>query len=144
MSMIAGALGWQERDDERDAQFVDMLREFRRSGGLAREAEVRMRLSALGSASRQAEICSDKVACFEWAGQLWLPWFQFDRTHMTLRPGPMTVVAELKPAFDNWALALWFVQKNLWIGGHRPIDLIDECLASVLGAARADRFIATC
>ena len=61
---------------------------------------------------------------------------------MTVRPGPAKVIGELAPHFDGWELALWFARPNLWIADARPVDLIDECLASVLGAARADRFIA--
>jgi hypothetical protein len=58
------------------------------------------------------------------------------------RPGPAGVIAELSPIFDGWELASWFAKPNLWIADAKPIDLVDECLGAVLGAARADRFIA--
>jgi hypothetical protein len=74
-----------------------------------------------------------------WIG---LPWFHFDPADMSMRPGPATIIAELSPVFDGWEIATWFARPNLWIANARPIDLIDECLSSVLGAARADRFIA--
>jgi uncharacterized protein (DUF2384 family) len=79
---------------------------------------------------------------FEWGAQLWVPWFQFDRSDMTLRRGPAEVIAELEPVFGGWELASWFARPNLWIADQRPIDLIDVSHVSVLGAARADRFIA--
>lgn len=133
---------WPDNDDARDAQFVEMLRAFRRSGGLAREAEIIQQQQTCRSSGRRGEDRPGPVICFEWGQRFWLPWFQFNRADMSLRPGPAKVLAELTPVFDGWAIALWFAQPNLWIGEQRPIDLIDHCLVSVLGAARADRFIA--
>lgn len=129
-------------NDSRDAAFVEMLRAFRRSGGLAREAEVLDRIRACQSPGWRLESIDGAIICFEWGHRYWLPWFQFDPADMSSRPGPAKVVAELATVFDGWGLARWFAQPNLWIGNARPVDLIDECLPSVLGAARADRFIA--
>jgi len=131
-----------EDERSRDALFVEMLRAFRRSGGLAREAEVLDRSRACDSPGWRVDSITGTIICFEWEQHFWLPWFQFDPADMSLRPGPANVIAELSPVFDGWAMAAWFAQPNLWIGNARPVDLIDECLASVLGAARADRFIA--
>ncbi len=131
-----------EDEDARDALFVEMLRAYRRSGGLAREAEILDRTHACRSPGWRVDSVSGTIICFEWGQRFWLPWFQFDPADMSLRPGPARVIAELSPIFDGWALASWFAQPNLWIGNARPIDLIDECLAGVLGAARADHFIA--
>jgi hypothetical protein len=131
-----------ERSATRDAQFVDMLRAFRRSGGLAREAEILDRSQACESPGWRMESVGGALVCFEWEHRYWLPWFQFDPADMTLRPGPARVIAELAPIFDGWDLAMWFARPNLWIANARPVDLIDDCLASVLGAARADRFVA--
>ena len=93
--------------------------------------------------SGDAHASDPPAICFEWASTLWLPWFQFDRKTLHLRAGPASVISELSPAFDGWELAVWFAQPNLWLGNSRPIDLIDASLSHVLGAARADRFIAT-
>jgi hypothetical protein len=125
-----------------DALFVMMLRAFRRSGGLAREAEVIDRSQACNSPGWRVDCLTGAIICFEWEQRFWLPWFQFDPADMSLRPGPARVIAELAPVFDGWGIATWFAQPNLWLANARPVDLIDECLASVLGAARADRFIA--
>ena len=129
-------------EDARDAMFVAMLRAYRRTGGLAREAEVLDRCQASRTPGCRLESIAGTLICFEWGQRFWLPWFQFDPSDMSMRPGPSKVIAELSPAFDGWAMANWFAQPNLWIGSAKPVDLIDECLASVLGAARADRFIA--
>ena len=128
--------------DARDVTFIDMLRAFRRSGGLAREEDIlERRASCDGPACMRA---SDATAliCFEWDNRLWLPWFQFDRASLGLLPGPAIVINELAPVFDGWEMASWFAQPNLWLGDCRPIDLLDASLSLVLGAARADRFIA--
>jgi hypothetical protein len=129
-------------EDARDALFVEMLCAFRRSGGLARESEVHQ-LNRVWTAgcSHEASL-SGPIVCFEWGQRLWLPWFQFDPVDMSLRPGPSKVISELSTTFDGWDLAVWFAKPNMWIGNARPIDLIDESLPCVLGAARADRFIA--
>lgn len=80
--------------------------------------------------------------CFEWGNELWFPAFQFNPLDMTLRPGAAQVVAELGSVFDGWELAGWFVEPSVWLGNARPVDLISTDAESVLGAARADRFIA--
>jgi hypothetical protein len=125
-----------------DALFVDLLRAYRRSGGLAREAEILDRTRSCRPPGWRVDSTSGAIICFEWEQRFWLPWFQFDPADMSLRPGPARVIAELSPIFDGWELATWFAKPNLWIAGAKPIDLIDDCLSDVLGAARADRFIA--
>ncbi len=130
------------KEGSRDAKFVDMMRAFRRSGGLAREQEVLDRIESCNSPCWRPDHLGGTIVCFEWERNLWLPWFQFDPADMSLRPGPASVIAELSAVFDGWRMATWFAEPNLWIGDARPIDLIDDCVASVLGAARADRFIA--
>ena len=126
----------------RDVTFIDMLRAFRRSGGLAREEDILERRAHGGSTIRARADDAAALICFEWDRKLWLPWFQFDRESLDLLPGPASVINELAPVFDGWELASWFAQPNLWLGNGRPIDLLDTSLSPVLGAARADRFIA--
>jgi hypothetical protein len=130
------------REGSRDSQFAEMLRAFRRSGGLAREFDVLDRIEACNSQRWRPDRLGGTLVSFEWERNLWLPWFQFDPADMSLRPGPASVIAELSGVFDGWRMAMWFAEPNLWIGDARPIDLIDECVASVLGASRSDRFIA--
>jgi hypothetical protein len=128
--------------DARDVTFIDMLRAFRRSGGLAREEDILERLVHGGSTMRARADDAATLICFEWDRKLWLPWFQFDRESLDLLPGPESVIKELAPVFDGWEMASWFAQPNLWLANCRPIDLLDASLLPVLGAARADRFIA--
>ena len=62
---------------------------------------------------------------------------------MSLLPHLQAILSELVPVFGEWELALWFGQPNSWLQGSAPVDLIDLDASAVLGAARADRFIAT-
>jgi hypothetical protein len=126
----------------RDVTFIDMLRAFRRSGGLARERDILERSADAGGTIRARAEDAAALICFEWDCKLWLPWFQFDRESLDLLPGPASVINELAPVFDGWEMASWFAQPNLWLGNGRPIDLLDASLLPVLGAARADRFVA--
>ena len=54
-----------------------------------------------------------------------------------------SVVHELTDVLDNWMLAQWFTKPNDWLKGGRPVDLVSISFSKVLGAARADRFVAT-
>ena len=87
-------------------------------------------------------IASGEIFSFRWHGENWVPMFQFDLRDLSCRPGPRQVSAELKSVFDDWTLAVWFVQPNSWLHAQRPLDLLDSNLPAVLQAARADRFIA--
>ena len=72
----------------------------------------------------------------------YLPKFQFDFDHMTVRQGVREVISELRAPFDNWELAQWFTRPNNWLDGRSPAASIAANPADVLQAARADRFVA--
>jgi hypothetical protein len=87
-------------------------------------------------------LASGEILGFHWRRSLWVPVFQFDLEDLSLRPEPGEVFAELKPAFEGWALAAWFARRNSFLEGRRPVDLLPSSLGAVLQAARADRFVA--
>lgn len=124
-----------EGKDANDALFVDMLRAYRRSGCLASEAEVLGRTTECRALGWRVDSTCGTIICFEWEQRFWLPWFQLDPADMSLRPGPARVTAELAPILDGWAMATWFAKPNPRLGDALSIDLIDDCLASVIGAA---------
>lgn len=133
------------RDAERDQDFMEMLRTFRNSGGIARGDEVVEMLQAARSfdVSHLARgLVNREILSFEWHDELWLPLFQFDLRDMTLRETPQRITAELSCAFDGWALAQWFVTPNSWLAGRMPVEVIGDYPADVFHAARADRFVA--
>ena len=61
----------------------------------------------------------------------------------SLRPPIQRVIAELKGVYDDLELAIWFAQPNSWLAGASPVQVLGNDVPAVLGAARADRFVAT-
>jgi hypothetical protein len=70
----------------------------------------------------------------------WIPMFQFELRDLSINPQSQSVLDALAGAFSGWSLASWFTQPNGWLNGHRPVDLLRLDAASVLQAARADRY----
>ena len=68
--------------------------------------------------------------------------FQFDLSDMSLRSSVTGILLELTDVFDDLALALWFAEPNAWLADLPPVEVLPSDPASVLDAARADRFIA--
>lgn len=71
-------------------------------------------------------------------GQTLYPAFQLD-DHGQPRP----VIAEVLAAFGwqgsrDWELALWFTTASGWLGGRRPVDLLESDPAAVAQAARSE------
>src|ERR1035437_286107 len=82
----------------RDKEFVALMNAFRRSGGLARSAEVAARVGSLCSGASfplSDWLVKRQVICVEWRETLWLPLFQFDASGLTLKAGLTAVLAEL-------------------------------------------------
>jgi len=118
---------------------------FRPTGGIARGDDLSRLLEdhRCGDFISLARfIAQHEIFAFQWRDSFWIPMFQFDLQDLSIRTGPRRVLAELESVFDGWALAVWFAQGNSWLHGHRPVDLIETDLDSVLQAACADRFIA--
>lgn len=125
--------------------FIGMLSAYRASGGLARGDPLGRLLDdwQCGDFISLARlIASEEIFSFRWHGDSWVPMFQFDLRDLSVRPGPRQAVVELRPVFDDWGVAVWFVQPNSWLHGQPPLDLLDSDLPAVLQAARGDRFIA--
>lgn len=126
------------------AQFGELLGSYRESGGLAcadnvlalLEGEVEQGLSMLAR-----WIALRQVISFEWQGQTWLPLFQFDRRDMSIHPELAPIVAELCGVYDAWELAHWFARPNTTLDGLTPAEAFEDDAASVLQAARTDRFV---
>jgi hypothetical protein len=125
---------------ERD--FTTLRAAYRESGGIARGDELARRLEdhRCGDFVSLARlIVSGEVISFEWGNSYWVPMFQFAARDLSLRRGPLKVVAELAPVLDGWAIASWFAQPNGRLVDRRPIDLVDSNRPAVLDAARAER-----
>jgi hypothetical protein len=132
----------QTQESDRNSQFVDLLNAFRRSGGLARASEVAARFKRLGviDVSHLATwLLKRQVISVEWQSKIWLPLFQFNPTEMSLRTGLSGVLAELVVRYDEWEIADWFAQPNVWLENCAPADVLPAAAPQVLNAARAAR-----
>jgi hypothetical protein len=77
-----------------------------------------------------------RLIAVEHRGTLYYPGFQFDGSG---KPKPV-VAGVLRylgpPAVTPWQQALWFTSTNGWLGGRRPVDLLDDQADGVVAAAR--------
>lgn len=67
-------------------------------------------------------------------GRDYFPGFQFDRDGR-----PRSIVADLLRAFagaHGWQTALWFTAPNGYLGGRRPVDLLETDPGAVIEAAK--------
>lgn len=132
----------QVQENQRNTQFVGLLNAFRRSGGLARAPEVAARFKRQGVddvSQLAAWLVKRQVISVEWQTKIWLPLFQFNPNGMALRTGLSSVLAELVARYDDWDLANWFAQPNVWLADCAPADVLAIAAPQVLNAARATR-----
>nr|WP_316641056.1 hypothetical protein [uncultured Roseateles sp.] len=125
--------------------FTGLQAAFRATGGTARADDLERLLEYQRSAdgARLQELIEERaVFGFRWRHSLWVPMFQFDLGDLSVRSGPHAVLEELPDDFDGWTRAAWFARPTAWLQGRRPVDVLASDLKAVLGAARADRFIA--
>lgn len=88
-------------------------------------------------------IASRDLVCVQYRAQTLVPLFQIDFLHARVRPGVGMVLDELQGFCDGeLTMAEWFAGPNVWLGGAAPATLIGVGDADVVGAARADRFVA--
>lgn len=129
----------------RDEQFICMLEAYRNTGGIARSDEINHWTRQYGGpdpVTLNQWIDARTVLCFEWNHARWMPWFQFHRHTLHPHPQLAPLLAELSAVFDPWETASWLALPSPWIRGRVPVDCLLTDLASVLDAARADRFVA--
>jgi hypothetical protein len=77
-----------------------------------------------------------RLMAVEHHGTLYYPGFQFDGSGK-----PKPVVAEVirylgAPDATPWQQAIWFTSANGWLGGRRPVDLLDDEGNAVVAAAQ--------
>lgn len=70
-------------------------------------------------------------------GTKYLSSFQFDEKGL-----PRPAVADVLRAFggrtSNWGLALWWTANSGWLGGRRPVDLLNSAPERVVQAAESE------
>ncbi len=136
-----------------DEHWSATARAFAETGGLVSGDELaeRLRQNAHSSGSISPVdpvslvarwIVTQSVVTLESPWGSVLPLFQFDLPNATVHPGMRPVLSELRGAFDDVELALWFVTENDWLGGACPAQVMQTDLQAVRQAARSDRFVA--
>jgi hypothetical protein len=77
-----------------------------------------------------------RVLAVEHLGTLYYPGFQFDSSGKP-RPDIARVLRYLgSPDVTSWQQVLWFTSANGWLGGRRPVDLLDDDGDAVVAAAK--------
>jgi hypothetical protein len=128
-----------------DRQFLEMNQAYGPHGGFASGNEVarRMRRHCHQPMSVLARwIVRRELVNLTWRSQVLVPMFQFNTGDMCVHPVVRDALAELAGVFDDWEIAAWFAQPNVWLGNERPVDLVNVDNEALLRAARTDRFVA--
>jgi hypothetical protein len=78
-----------------------------------------------------------KIFAVQHGGTTGFPAFQFDPSGR-----PRAVIADIITTLGSrsseWELALWFLAETGWLGGRRPVDLLDSEPQTVFEAARQE------
>jgi hypothetical protein len=78
-----------------------------------------------------------RIFAIEAGGQHLFPTFQFTEDGQP-RPVVAEILAAFGPTASGWQTALWFAGANGWLGGKRPVDLLEPAPAAVAAAARRE------
>lgn len=128
-----------------DREFVLMQTAYESTGGLVTgnkwADELRSRFGQPISIAARA-IVNRSVVHANWHGEIWLPKFQFKLSEPSVRMEVRNVIGELRDAFNDWELAVWFAEPNSWLAGRIPANAIGDSGDEVIQAARADRYVA--
>ena len=89
------------------------------------------------------KIVERRLVSFAWRAQTYIPTFQFRTPPADVLAGVLAVLEELAPAFDEYALAEWFVTPSCWLQFRIPAVLVSVDPEAVVHAARADRYVVT-
>ncbi len=115
-----------------------LLREF---GALdsAQVAELAGSRAANRAALANRWRAEQRVLAVPMGDELLYPGFQFTAEGKP-HPAVGAALAELRadPRLSDWQAALWFAGSNGWLGGRRPIDLLDDEPDAVVQAARTE------
>jgi hypothetical protein len=126
-----------------DHDFVFMLDAFRASGGMARADELACMLRHRhpdGLPVLARWIAAGPVVYFQWGCDYWLPLFQFQTGELAPRQAVRRVLAQLRPVFEPWDIAMWFARGNPWLEDETPACKVANHPLRVEQAARVDRF----
>lgn len=126
--------------DRQDDRFLQLMTHLRPHGGMLPGEDVRSIgfVRRAGLSLGEALMRRD-VFALTWRHRLWLPMFQFRMPSWALSPPVSSVARLMHPVVDGFDLAEWFVTPNPWLGGHIPLEAIENNAPLVMQAARAYR-----
>lgn len=75
-----------------------------------------------------------RIFAIDHRGRTYFPAFQFDNAGRPL-PAIAKVIEHLGADETGWQLALWFITNNGWLGGRRPVDLLESEPEAVVDVA---------
>lgn len=81
----------------------------------------------------------NRVVAVPWRDELLYPGFQFTsegRPHPAIK-GALELLRS-DPHTSDWQAALWFATPTSWLGGRRPVDVLDNDPDAVVEAARRE------
>jgi len=128
-----------------DHEFATMSRMFDAHGSMltAEELVQSLRTNVAQPLSIVARWIARRGAVhFTWRSRTWFPCFQFARNPMSILPAVSVIILELRDAYDDLELALWFVRRNEWLDHASPVEAIQCDAAAAVRAARIDGFVA--
>lgn len=123
---------------------MTMHRVFGEHGGMVTADELvhYMRPDVAQPLSVVARWIAERTAVqFAWRSQVWFPYFQFAGIPKSILPAVSQIVLELRDAYGDWELALWFARTNECLDQASPVAAMRCDAAAALRAARVDRFI---
>ena len=132
---------WQAAKERR---FEALIAAYARQGGCLSADQLcgLMRAHWDQPLSRLARwIAGRELVSVSWRSQIWVPLFQFERPSLDRHPAACDVVRALRPVYDDWELAEWFVRPHVLLAGRSPATRLACDPGSVKEAARMDRFI---
>ena len=127
-----------------DADFIELLNGYRRSGGMARATEMMAWVRQRGAADIATVarwIARQEVVHFEWETETWLPVFQFGAEDLRPHVAVHRSILELAPLMPPWELAQWFARTNVGLAGRCPADVLAVDPDALWQTARADRYL---
>jgi hypothetical protein len=125
-------------------RFASLQAAFARHGGCAPADHVcgLLRTHWDQPLSRVARwITQRDIVSLAWQAQVWIPLFQFERPSLDLDATTCGLVRTLRPVYDDWELAEWFVRPHEFLAGRIPVGLLAGNPRAVKEAARMDLFI---
>jgi hypothetical protein len=129
-----------------DDRLIQLFNAFQPYGGLATADAVATQLvfsSAIGAGRLATLAATREVISIGWAGKLWLPVFQFERSGAIPSPALKVILQEMMAVvYDEWEVAEWFSTPNAWLENIAPAAVLHSDERAVLNAARADCFAA--